>query len=322
MKKKMAWVLVIILAGGLFFNSHRQSPKDEERSTEEIIAAGAKVIASSRPDLVANDKFKHHFYLSSICNLRKDAQDLNFYSKEIAAKRSIPSDYNEIFYQFAASVHFISTFSTDSLIRNGGGFKPEELPIRDSISKLADEIAVKNEELKQGKITSQAPYFLTINKVVYSATELACQQDAQNNPAPAQILKNTSTQESGFDLQATGRDIAYSALCKVTESWQDTKVALLNANKNSIFKNALLDQLKIFIFDLGMAAYYFDGNLIWTEQTSDEDTIGETLSNYKSKAELTRYRYWANPSKNNLTAVEKLGGEVSTLTENLCATKK
>ena len=323
-KNKIVWVLVVVLLVGWGYLNNKNEKEDalsqaeySEELSSEFQIQGDKIV----------ENFSHGMYQLYICNFSKNVEPVSRMLLDISNKSSIPPDLIPVVKDFNEAVTFLSSKESVFLGKEGV-LTDEELKLNADIIVFAKEVNLKTAELEQGIISSTNSYFKDLGAKVKDLVEPACRLYAATHPekseSPSPTPEATRYQAPrSFDseIDKIGKQVSYQGICKLDDSATKLLSDIENAEISIAFKSALLGSSKTSIYDLGYAAFSFDGTGLYTP-TPDEMHWTPEINVLKSELEKYRYSYGSSSSKQELNFMKITASKIKELGMSGCAEVK
>lgn len=306
-KKTLTWLFIIALLAVLGFQQNIDDNRKKEVQAIEDLALSKEIQASSQSNLY---RIKHNLYLNSICEFKNKVQPINEILENISARKSIPPDLLPELQVFNESAKYLS--SDDSFyLSSDMVLNPDEVSIDLAVKNFSKEINLKTAELEQGIISASDSYFSGLDKRVNLLVRPACElyyslnpdKKISSSPSP-DVTRPISPNSISAELEKIGRQVSYDAICKLESSAQLLISEIENALTSIAYKSALLEVSKNSIYDLGFAAFSFNGKGLYKPLPTELHwaTDSERL---KVSLEEFRYSYWSKNSEATLNSMLK-----------------
>jgi hypothetical protein len=322
-RKTIAWlsILVLVIAWGIQNNNTDNNSKSAELVTDQEL-----VDTLSNKAKIDGNKIKHSMYQSSACKIKEDFVPVVDVLTQISKRKAIPPDLYPVLQEFMTSIQFL--VMDDYVFRPDDGLTPDETLINDAIKKFYGELKLKTAELNSGIVSATNSYFYNLQKNVETLARPACALYESSNP-DLTTLKSPMPVASpsklpGFmdsELAKIGKQVGYDAICKLSSSGSMLLSNVEDALISPAFKLTLLEASKTTIYDLGYAAFLFEGKGLYIPEAGELHwkTDFESL---KLELEKSRYRYWADSSKQDLKFIKITTNKIIELGEIGCAEVK
>jgi hypothetical protein len=246
---------------------------------------------------------------------------------DISNKSSIPPDLIPVVKDFNEAVTFLSSKESVFLGKEGV-LTDEELELNADIIVFAKELNLKTAELEQGIISSTNSYFKGLGAKVKDLVEPACRLYAATHPEKSESPRPTpeatryqAPRSFDSEMDKIGKQVSYEGICKLDDSAAKLLSDIENAQISIAFKSALLGSSKTSIYDLGYAAFSFDGTGLYTP-TPDEMHWTPEIKALQSNLEKYRYSYWSSSSKRDLKFMKITASKIKELGMSGCAEVK
>ena len=270
------------------------------------------------------ESFSHGMYHFYICNFSKNVEPVSRMLLDIQNKSSIPPDLIPVVKDFNESVTFLSSKESVFLGKEGV-LTEEELDLNADIVDFAKKVNLKTAELEQGIISGTNSFFKDLEEKVKDLVKPACNlyaashPEKQESPSPTPEAPRYKAPGS-FDtkMEKIGKQVSYEGICKLDSSAAKLLSDIENAQISVAFKSALLESSKASIYDLGYAAFSFDGTGLYTP-TPDEMHLAPEIKALKTDLEKNRFSYWSNSSKQELKRMKITASKVRELGMTGCA---
>lgn len=322
-KKTITWlsILVIVIAWGIQNNNTDNESKSAESVNDQQLSD-----TLLNEVKIEGNKIKHSMYQSSACKIKDDFLPVVEVLTQISKKKAIPPDLYPVLQEFIDSMQFL--VMDDYVFRPEDGLTPEETLINDGLKKFYGELKLKTAELNTGIVSATNPYFYNLQKNVETLARPACLLYESSNPdltKPKNPMPATSpSKQPGFmdsELAKIGKQVSYDAICKLSSSGSILLSNVEDALISPAFKSTLLESSKTTIYDLGYAAFSFEGKGLYIPEAGELHwkTDFESL---KIELEKSRYRYWASTSKQDLKSIKMTTNKIIGLGKIGCAEVK
>ena len=319
-KKTLTWIFVIALLAALGIQKNIDDNRKKEAQAIEDQVLSKEIEASSQANL---NRIKHNLYLNSICEFKNKVQPINEILENISARKSIPPDLLPELEVLNESAKYAST---DGNFYLGSDIEltADEIAIDLAMKTFSKEINLKTAELKQGIISASNPYFSGLDTRVNLLIRPACELYYSLNPdkkislSPSpEVSKPLSPGSISSEMEKIGKQVSYEAICKLETSAQLLISEIENALTSIAFKSALLEASKNSIYDLGYAAFSFNGKGLYKPLPSE---LYWAIDSEKLKVALEefRYSYWSKNSKTTLNSMLKSAKNMEELGNSGC----
>lgn len=321
-RKLIIWLSVFILLITWSVHRHNQGIKDAKLKAKVDAQLSKEMEIKRKIDL---ENFSHGMYQSYICGFSKKLQPVSEMLINISKKTSIPPDFVPVMKDFNNAVEILSTPESVFLGRDGK-LSEEELKIHLATKSFAKELNLKTAELEQGIIKFSNPYFSKLNNTVTSLVAPACALYETTHPkkpsTPRPIINEPRAQGSvDAQIDRIGKQLSFDTICKLNSSGKTLLADILNAQSSKAFKNTLLESSKSAIYDLGFAAFSFNGKSLYSPNPN-EKLLGPEFEALKGKLEKSRFSYWFNSSSSELSSMRAITKKMQVLGKSGCAEVK
>lgn len=318
-KKRLIWLVVIVL---IVSWGYQKRVSDSENAKQAAIRAdklSSEIAAKTQADL---DNMMHGLYLNSVCEFKTKLQPVTEMLIQISSKKSIPPDLLSELKTFNDTAQFMAM--DEKIFIKKSEMNSDEVAIEDGIKSFAKEINLKTAELEGGMISPSDKYFtglkLRVEKLVLPACELhkASYPDKYSAPSPSPKVKATHAPGSiDAQIDEIGKQVSYDSICKLESSGKALLSGVLNAQTSKAFKADLLETTKTSIYDLGYAAFSFNGKSLYTPSPT-ESHLAPEFEGLKGELERARYQYWSSSSSSALTSMSSISKRMQKLGNSGC----
>lgn len=319
-KKRTIWLLIaaLVVVGG--YQKHKVDAVNEKKAAIAAEKLSKAFAAKTQADL---DHMMHGLYLKSVCDFKDKLKPVTEMLQQISTRKSIPPDLIPEVKTFNDESMFMAM--DEKIFLKRAEMNEEELKIESGLKTFSDELNLKTAELEGGMIQSSDKYFSSLEQKVNTLVSRACElhkagyPEKYSTPTPTPTV-TTSHAPGSIDstIDKIGKQVSYDAICKLSHSSTTLTSDIRNAQSSKAFKNALLESSKTSVYDLGYAAFSFNGKGLYKPSPGEGQWAIE-FESLKSKLEKSRYNYWATSSSSELSAMLGVASKMKALGNNGCA---
>jgi hypothetical protein len=318
-KKRLIWIVVIALIASWGYQQRVSNSENAKQAQEQADNLSREIAAKTQADI---DNMMHGLYLNSVCEFKNKLKPVTEMLNQISAKKSIPPDLLPELKTFNDSAQFMAM--DEKIFIKSNEMNSDEVAIETEIKAFAKEINLKTAELDEGMISASDKYFLgleqKVEKLVFHACELhrASYPEKYSTPSPTPKVEKTHAPGSiDAQIDEIGKQVSFDAICKLDLSGKALLKDVLNAQTSKAFKSNLLETSKTSIYDLGYAAFSFNGKSLYTPSPA-ESHLAPEFEDLKGKLERSRYQYWASGSSSALSSMKSISKSMQELGNSGC----
>jgi hypothetical protein len=318
-KKRLIWLVVIALIASWGYQQRVSNSENAKQAALQADKLSSEIAAKTQADI---DSMMHGLYLNSVCEFKTKLQPVTDMLVQISSKKSIPPDLISELKAFNDSAQFMAM--DEKIFIKSSEMNSDEIAIENGIKSFAKEINLKTAELEGGMITASDKYFSglkqKVDKLVFHACELHKISYPEKYSTPSPTPKANTTHAPGSidaQIDEIGKQVSYDAICKLDSSGKALLSDVLNAQTSKAFKADLLETSKTSIYDLGYAAFSFNGKSLYTPSPT-ESHLAPEFEVLKGELERVRYQYWSSGSSSALTSMKSISKSMQELGNSGC----
>lgn len=262
----------------------------------------------------------HGLYLKSVCDFKKNLEPVSEILLKINSHESIPPDLLPEMKKFNDAAQFMAM--DEKIFLKKSEMNDKEILIEADLKLFAKEVKLKTAELESSLITPSDKYFSELGKRVEILVSSSCEEHKasypESTPTPTPTPKASHAPGSiDAQIDKIGKQVSYEAICKLQTSGNTLIESAQNSKSSVAFKSDLLEASKNSIYDLGYAAFSFNGNSLYSPSPSEKQWTPQ-FESLKKTLEKARYGYWSTNSKAALGSMQNVAEKMQVLGASGC----